>query len=74
MNGNCYGGPAYYIEASTKKRWIAVVFSVFLIATYGFGFNMLASYNLQSTFAGYGFYNVEYTPWIIGLIIAALVC
>ena len=35
---------------------------------------MLASYNLQSTFSGYGFYNKEYTPWIIGLILACIVC
>ncbi len=69
----CYGGPAYYIEAATKRSWLAVVFSVFLILTYGFGFNMLASYNLQSTFSSYGFYNETYTPWIIGFIIAVLV-
>lgn len=70
----CYGGPAYYIEAATKRKWIAVAFSVFLILTYGFGFNMLASFNLQDTFSVYGFYNEKYTPWIIGFIIAALVC
>lgn len=69
----CYGGPAYYIEAATKKRGLSVVFSIFLILTYGFGFNMLASYNLQATFSSYNFYNETYTPWIIGLIIAILV-
>lgn len=69
----CYGGPAYYIEAATKKRWLAVLFSVFVILTYGFGFNMLASYNLQSSFSSYAFYNANYTPWIIGFVIAALV-
>ena len=69
----CYGGPAYYIEAATKRRWLAAVFSVFLILTYGLGFNMLASFNLQSTFSTYRFYNAESTPWIIGLIVAALV-
>lgn len=69
----CYGGPAYYIEAATKKKSIAIIFSVFLILTYGFGFNMLASYNLQSTFSSYNFYDEKYTPWIIGLIIAVLV-
>lgn len=69
-----YGGPAYYIEAALKSRPLALIFSVFLILTYGFGFNMLASYNLQSTFSGYGFYNKEYTPWIIGLILACIVC
>lgn len=69
----CYGGPAYYIEAATKRRFLAVLFSIFLILTYGIGFNMLASYNLQSTFSTYNFYNEQYTPWIIGAVIAVLV-
>lgn len=68
-----FGGPAYYIEAATKKRWMSVLFTVFLILAYGFGFNMLASYNLQSTFSAYSFYDPKITPWIIGLITAALV-
>ena len=70
----CYGGPAYYIETALKSRGLAVVFSVLLVITYGFGFNMLASYNLQDTFSSYSFYDAGKTPWIIGGIIAALVC
>ena len=71
----CYGGPAYYIEAAFKgKKGVAILFTVFLILTYGIGFNMLASYNLQSTFSTYSFYNANITPWIIGFVIAALVC
>ena len=69
----CFGGPAYYIEVALKSRVLAIVFSVFLVLTYGFGFNMLASYNLQSTFSGYSFYDVNLTPWIIGLILAIVV-
>jgi len=69
----CYGGPAYYIEAATRRKGLAVVFSVFLILTYGFGFNMLASYNLQATFSSYSFYDASITPWIIGFVVAALV-
>ncbi len=77
-NGS-YGGPAYYIDAILKKRWLAVLFSVFLILTYGIGFNMLASYNLQSTFSAYEFYNytlggTNIVPWVIGFIIALIVC
>ncbi len=71
-NGAC-GGPAYYIEKGLGCRWLAVVFSVVLIVTYGVGFNMLASYNLQSTFSAYSFYNPTYTPWIIGAVLALLV-
>lgn len=78
----CYGGPAYYIEAATKNRFLSIIFSVVLILTYGVGFNMLASYNLQSTFSAYEFYNAQLTigsftlnvaPWIIGGITALLV-
>lgn len=69
-----YGGPAYYIETALGCRPLAIIFSVLLILTYGFGFNMLASYNLQSTFSSYTFYNTGSTPWIIGLITAAIVC
>lgn len=69
-----YGGPAHYIEAALHSRPLAIVFSVFLILTYGFGFNMLASYNLQSTFSAYAFYDPKSTPWIIGAILAVLVC
>ncbi|MBQ7957329.1 MAG: alanine:cation symporter family protein [Clostridia bacterium] len=69
----CYGGPSYYIQSALKSRALASLFAVLIIITYAFGFNMLASYNLQSTFSGYSFYNPTYTPWIIGLIVAALV-
>lgn len=68
-----YGGPAYYIEAALHSRPLALAFSIFLVLTYGFGFNMLASYNLQSTFSGYSFYDPTWSPWIIGLILALLV-
>lgn len=73
-DGECYGGPAYYIEKGLKNRPLAVVFSILLIITYGVGFNMLASYNLQSTFSGYSFYDKQKSPWIIGFIVAAVVC
>lgn len=68
-----YGGPAYYIEAALHSRPLALVFSVCLVLTYGFGFNMLASYNLQSTFVSYSFYDPDLTPWIIGLVLAVIV-
>lgn len=69
-----YGGPAYYIEGGLGCKPLAIVFSVLLILTYGGGFNMLASYNLQSTFSTFDFYEPSVTPWIIGGIVAILVC
>ena len=72
-DGNSYGGPAYYIEQALKKPWLSVLFCVFLIATYAVGFNLLCSYNLQSTFAAYSFYDIKKTPYIIGAILAVAV-
>ena len=71
-NGQFYGGPAYYIEQGLKKPKIAALFCIFLIATYAVGFNLLCSYNLQSTFMEYSFYNPATTPAIIGAILAIL--
>ncbi len=68
-----YGGPAYYIETALKCRPLAIIFSVLLILTYGFGFNMLASYNLQSTFSTYSFYDEKWSPLIIGIVLALIV-
>ena len=70
--GESYGGPAYYIEAALHSRPLAMLFALSLIATYAGGFNMLCSFNLQSTFSGYSFYNESVTPWIIGGIAALL--
>lgn len=71
-DGRCYGGPAYYIEAALHSRPLAIAFCIAMILTYAFGFNMLASYNLQSTFSGFSFYNQSVTPWIIGGILAVV--
>lgn len=70
--GHAYGGPAYYIEHGLNKPKLAALFCIFLIATYGVGFNQLCSYNLQSTFMDYSFYNPATTPIIIGAILAVL--
>ena len=72
-DGACYGGPAYYIEKALHARWLSVIFCIFLIATYAVGFNLLCSYNLQSTFAVYSFYDPKITPLIVGGVLAVLV-
>jgi len=72
-NGDSYGGPAYYIEHALHNKTLASAFALFLIVTYGIGFNMLASYNLQSTFSSYSFYDKAMTPWLIGAILGVIV-
>ena len=70
--GHCYGGPSFYIESACRSKFLAMIFALALIFTYGVGYNMLASYNLQSTFEIFSFYKQGVTSWIIGGIIAAL--
>ncbi|SEG11107.1 alanine or glycine:cation symporter, AGCS family [Eubacterium ruminantium] len=72
-DGGSYGGPAYYIDRALHAKWLAVIFCIFLIATYAVGFNLLCSYNLQSTFVNYSFYDEKITPYIIGGILAVMV-
>lgn len=71
-NNKSYGGPAYYIEQGLKSRKLGIVFAISLILTYAVGFNMLASFNLQTSFMTYSFYDPKRTPFIIGLILAAI--
>lgn len=70
-DGSSYGGPSYYMETALKQRWLGVVFAIIIILTYAVGYNMLASYNLQSSFEAFSFYGSS-TPFVIGLILAIL--
>jgi len=70
-DGSCYGGPSYYMESALGQRWLGVVFAVLIIFTYAVGFNMLASYNVQSAFATMPFYG-ENTALVIGIVLAVL--
>ncbi len=71
-DGSSYGGPAYYMQQALKQRWLGVIFSILVIGTYAIGYNMLAAYNLQTTFQPFGFYHEKTTPIIIGVILAVL--
>lgn len=68
-DGTLYGGPAYYIEKALHAHWLSVLFCIFLIVTYAVGFNLLCSYNLQSTFEAYSFYHPKTTPIIVGAVL-----
>ncbi len=83
-DGSSYGGPSYYMETALRQRWLGVIFAVIIILTYAVGYNALASYNLQSAFAGFSFYRaipegsasigavLTSTPMIIGAILAVI--
>lgn len=71
-DGSCYGGPAYYMRDALGKRWMGVIFSVLIILIYAVGYNMLAAYNLQSTFSVFKFYHPTITPAFLGIVLAFL--
>lgn len=72
-DGTSYGGPAYYIESTLKSKFLAIVFTLALIFTYGVGYNMLASYNLQSAFSEFEFYKeTANIVWYFGIGVALL--
>lgn len=71
-DGSSYGGPAYYIQAVLKKRWLGVLFAIVLILTYMGGFNLVAAFNIADSFKIYSFYSASSTPLIVGLILAAV--
>jgi len=71
-NGKSFGGPSYYIQDALGQRWLGVIFSVFILLTYMLGYNLLASYNIQSAFTNFIFYRPGTTPMAVGVILAIL--
>lgn len=64
--GNFRGGPAYYMSIGLKKRWMAAVFSVLLLVTFGFGFNSVQSYMVATSMqASFGV-----PTWFTGVVLA----
>ncbi|MES2820205.1 MAG: alanine/glycine:cation symporter family protein [Pseudomonadota bacterium] len=48
-DGSYRGGPAFYILHGLGLRWLAIVFSILLLVTFGFGFNALQSFTVASS-------------------------
>ncbi len=71
-DGSSYGGPAFYMQDKLKARPLGVLFSLLIIITYAVGFNMLASFNVQTSFSGFAFYDATVTPMLVGGVLAVL--
>ncbi len=67
-NGGFHGGPAYYMKAGMNSHLMSVVFSIFLIFTFGFAFNGVQSNSISIAM------NVAFNipAYITGAIIAIL--
>ncbi|MFC6671522.1 alanine/glycine:cation symporter family protein [Marinobacterium aestuariivivens] len=74
-DGTYRGGPAYYISRGLGRnwKWLAGLYSVLLLATFGFGFTALQSYAVATSFDDAFGVPVFYTgiglAMIVGLII-----
>ncbi|AEF54460.1 alanine/glycine:cation symporter family protein [Marinomonas posidonica] len=74
-DGTYRGGPAYYIERGLGKqwKWLAVIYSVLLLATFGIAFTTLQSYSvatsLEDAFGIQPYYSGIAMAFVVGLII-----
>ncbi|MEM9536311.1 MAG: alanine/glycine:cation symporter family protein [Cyanobacteria bacterium P01_E01_bin.45] len=48
-DGTYRGGPAYYIQRGLNQPWLASLFSVLLLVTFGLGFNALQAYTVATS-------------------------
>lgn len=48
-DGGYRGGPAFYIQHGLGLRWLAILFSILLLVTFGFGFNAVQSYTVATS-------------------------
>lgn len=72
-DGEIYkGGPAYYIEKALKARWLGIIFAIFLILTFAFGFNGLQAYNIASAFEHYSGDHYSTVAMGVGALLAAI--
>ena len=68
-DGTYRGGPAFYILHGLGQRWMAIVFSILLLVTFGFGFNALQSFTVASSM-----HDTFGVPvWATGLVLVAII-
>lgn len=51
-DGSYRGGPAFYIARGLRAPWAAVIFSIFLIVTFGFVFNAVQANSIAEAVSG----------------------
>ena len=62
------GGPAYYIEHGLGQRWLAVVFSILLLVTFGLAFVALQSYVVAGSMQD----SLGLPSWASGLLLVTM--
>lgn len=67
-DGTFRGGPAYYLSHGIRQRGLAIVYSVLLLVTFGFGFNAVQSYVVATSLHD----SFGVPTWITGGVLVAL--
>ena len=67
-SGNYRGGPAYYLSHGLGQKWLAIIYSILLLLTFGFGFNAVQSYVVATSVqASFGI-----PTWVTGMVMVIL--
>lgn len=74
-DGTYRGGPAYYIRRGLGKKWnwLAGLYSVLLLVTFGFGFTSLQSYSVATSFEDAFGIPVYHTGIALALIVGLII-
>lgn len=74
-DGTYRGGPAYYIRRGLGKNWgwLAGLYSILLLVTFGFGFTALQSYSVASSFNDAFGIPVYYTGIGLALVVGLII-
>ncbi len=75
VDGTYRGGPAYYISRGMgpQWKWLAAVYSVLLLLTFGFGFNALQSYSVATSVNDAFGVPVLASAMVLAVVVAAIV-
>ncbi|WP_299203048.1 alanine/glycine:cation symporter family protein [uncultured Amphritea sp.] len=74
-DGTYRGGPAYYIRRGLGKQWqwLAALYSVLLLVTFGFGFTAMQSYSVATSFEDAFGIPTYYTGIALALIVGLII-
>lgn len=74
-SGNNYiGGPSYYIEKGLKKKWLGILYSLTIIIAYVCFFIAIQSNTITKSLNSFeALSNVNYLPYISGIILAIMI-
>ncbi|MGI3474646.1 alanine/glycine:cation symporter family protein [Providencia stuartii] len=66
--GNYRGGPAYYMQKGLNRRWMGVLFSIFLIIAFGLVFNAVQANSIaQATAVAF-----DFNPLYVGIALVVM--